>query len=326
MNRQFPIKPSPPDARDYKLTALMAGQVLNEEKTNSGFCGPVYDQGASGFCWGFAATAYINWLYNKHKVNSLHHLSPLYLIQQVKNGSYSDYPTIEGESIRAAIKGAQKAGSVAEVRFPYDLYEGGLAFRIPSAELLRISERFRIGPYAAVLSLDEITTSLSLGNPVLAGVIWTDRFFEGYQLDFPFGTSVGGHAILLLDNYPNKTLFGRKGWIKFQNSWGEEWGEGGFGWISHDYLRHKDDQVGMPFYIEGYAAAYLDSGIPPYEVEMEIDNHTIVADNVIYTTDSAVKIDPTNNRTYSPVRALLESIGFTMEWNPVTRKVKGKRK
>lgn len=326
MERQFPIKKSPPDERDYRLTMLMAGEVLNEEKINSNFCGPIYDQGASGFCWAFAATAYLNWLYNKHRANSQHHLSPLFVAQQVKTSAYSDYPAQEGESIRAAIKGVQKAGSVAEVRFPYGLYEGGLAFRLPSAELLRISERFRIGPYAAVDTLDEITTSLSLGNPVLVGVLWTDRFLQGYQLDFPFGKSIGGHAILLLDNYPNKVLFGRKGWIKFQNSWGSDWGEGGFGWISHDYLRHTDQQLGITFLLDGYSALYAETGIPPYEMEFQIDNHIIVADNVVYFTDSPAIIYPQNNRSYLGARSLLELIGFEMHWDPISRKVTGKRK
>ena len=325
MDRQFPIKRSPPDERDYRLTALMVGEVLNEEKVNSNFCGPIYDQGTSGFCWAFAATAYLNWLYNKHRVNSQHHLSPLFVAQAVKSSTYSDYPQQEGESIRAAIKGVQKAGSVAEIKYPYGGYGGRLSFPSVDAFLQTISQRFRVGPYAAVDTLDEITTSLSLGNPVLAGVLWTDRYLQGYQLDFPFGTVIGGHAILLLDNYPNKVLFGRKGWIKFQNSWGEDWGESGFGWISHDYLRHVDQQLGFGFLLDGYSALYVENGIPPYEIEMQIDNHTIVADDVIYITDTAPKIG-SDNRTYLPVRSLTEVVGYDVQWEPLQKRIELRKK
>ena len=141
MERKFTLQKSPIDKRDFKLSALMLPQVLNEEKINSMYCGPVLDQLDNGFCWGFAGIAYLNWLYNKFKANSQHDLSPLYLIQQVKTGDYSDYPTQDGESIRAAIKGLQKAGSVAEVRYPYSNYQGNLAFKPLPAELLKISER-----------------------------------------------------------------------------------------------------------------------------------------------------------------------------------------
>lgn len=315
MQRQFPIKKSPPDPKDFKLVQLMAAEVLNEEKINSGFCGPIYDQGESGFCWGFMALAFENWLYNKHKAGSAHHLSPLYLIQAVKNSSYSDYPTIEGESIRAAVKGLQKAGSVAEVRYPYSKYTGGLSFAVPSAELLKISERFRIGPYAAVLNLNEITTSLSCGKPVMAGVVWTDRFFEGYQLAYPYGNPVGGHAILLLNNYPNMTLFGRKGWIKFQNSWGKEWGENGFGWIAHDYLREST------FYIEGYTANYLNNRIPPYKTNFREKNLLLVSDDIPFTLDQAPIIIPETGRMVLPIRAVAELFGCDVNYEPVTKNV-----
>lgn len=219
----------------------------------------------------------------------------------------------------------QKAGSVAEIRFPYDLYDGGLAFRVPSTELLKISERFRIGPYAGVLTLDEITTSLSLGNPVLAGVQWTDRFLEGYQLDFPFGATVGGHAVLLLDNLPNMRLFGRQGWIKFQNSWGKYWGENGFGYISHDYLRQRVDGVGAPYYIDGFTANFLDPCIPAYGMEMQIGNPIMKADDVPYTLDQAPVIDRATGRTLLPARAIMEAMAHKITWEPTTQTIKSRR-
>jgi len=325
VDRQFPIKKSPPDSRDFRLTALMLPQVLNEEKINSMYCGPVYEQGTYGFCWGNAAIAFANWLYNKHRAGSQHQLSPLFLIQQVKNSTYADYPTTEGDTIRAAMKGLQKSGSVAEVRYPYDLYEGGLAFRVPSDELNKISERFRIGPYAGVLTLDEITTALSLGNAVLAGVMWTDRFRQGYQLDFPFGTAIGGHAILLLDNYPNKTLFGRTGWIKFQNSWGTDWGESGFGWISHDYLRQRVDGNGAPYYIDGFTANYSESAVPTFETEWHINDNIVKFDDIPYTLDQPPVIDTQTGRTLTPTRATLEGLGHKVTWEPITQTITSKR-
>ena len=43
-------------------------------------------------------------------------------------------------------------------------------------------------------------------------------------------SQIGGHCIILVSWDDSMRLFG------IQNSWGEEWGDKGFGYMSYDYL------------------------------------------------------------------------------------------
>jgi len=142
-----------------------------------------------------------------------------------------------------------------------------------------------------------------------------------YKLDYPFGTAKGGHAVLLLDNYPKKVMLGRTGWIYLQNSWGEDWGENGFGWIAHDYLRQRVDGTGTPYYIDGFTANYLNNRIPPYRTQLQIKNLLMTADDIPYTLDQAPFIDPTTGRTVLPLRAIAELFGSDVEWEPTNQKI-----
>lgn len=323
MIRQFPIKPSPPDPRDYKLTALMATATsLPSEAQNSQWLTHIYDQGPSGFCWAFCIAQIINYYCNKNRVNSEHILSPLYVAQAVKNSLYVDYPNQEGESIRAAVKGGQKAGSVAEVRYPYSGYLGDVQFPQVAEELARVSERFRLGPYAKVSTLDEIRQSLNAGKPVASGILWTDRFYDKSWLDWPFGTVKGGHAIPLFDYSDTLTKWGRTGWIKFANSWGKDWTEDkGFGYISYDYINYKDQQTNMPFLLDAYSVDFINTSIPAYNVNLQIDSTDAYADDIHYRLDQAPVIDKATGRTLLPVRAVAEMAGYEVGWDGTTRRI-----
>jgi len=326
MERQFPIKKSPEDKRDFKLTELLAPIPLPISKTNSQYCSPSEEQDVYGLCWSFMMDSIINWYCNKYRLNSKHRLSPLYIAQAVKGSTYSDYPLQEGESIRAAIKGGQKAGTVAWSRYPYEAYQGGLRFPLAPEDLLLVSERFRIGPYAKVSTIDEIKQSLNAEKPVASGIVWTDRFMDKNWLDFPFGTVKGGHAIPLYDYSDTLTKWGRTGWVKFQNSWGEDWcDEKGFGYVSYDYLRHVDDQMNMPFLIDAYSVDFINTTIPAYNVNLQIDSRDAYADDIPYFLDQPPIIDTSTGRTLLPVRAIADMAGYRVNWESTTRRINLRR-
>ncbi|TGN14602.1 C1 family peptidase [Leptospira ilyithenensis] len=87
---------------------------------------------------------------------------------------------------------------------------------------------------------DEIKRVLAGGNVVLFGIIIDDGFYKlkGSEVyDSNSGQSYGGHAMTIVGYDDSKTSkSGKKGAFKIQNSWGEDWGDKGFGWISYAML------------------------------------------------------------------------------------------
>ena len=59
--------------------------------------------------------------------------------------------------------------------------------------------------------------------------------------DIPFpkaGDKVeGGHAVMTVGYDDAKKIGSTKGALLIRNSWGEGWGEQGYGWLPYDYVR-----------------------------------------------------------------------------------------
>ncbi|WCL47723.1 C1 family peptidase [Leptospira sp. GIMC2001] len=87
---------------------------------------------------------------------------------------------------------------------------------------------------------DDIKYVLADNNVVLFGIIIDDEFYKlkGSEVyDSNGGQSYGGHGMVIVGYDDNKTSkSGKKGAFKFQNSWGTNWGDKGFGWISYSML------------------------------------------------------------------------------------------
>jgi C1A family cysteine protease len=87
---------------------------------------------------------------------------------------------------------------------------------------------------------DDMKRVLAGGNVVLFGIIIDDAFYKlkGSDVyDENGGQSYGGHAMTIVGYDDNKTSkSGKKGAFRFQNSWGTNWADKGFGWISYPML------------------------------------------------------------------------------------------
>ncbi|TGL61872.1 cysteine protease [Leptospira ognonensis] len=87
---------------------------------------------------------------------------------------------------------------------------------------------------------DDMKRVLAGGNVVLFGIIIDDAFYKvkGSEVyDENGGQSYGGHAMTIVGYDDSKTSkSGKKGAFKFQNSWGTNWADKGFGWISYSML------------------------------------------------------------------------------------------
>ncbi len=76
----------------------------------------------------------------------------------------------------------------------------------------------------------EVKTHLASGFPVLIGMM-VDTAFMRLRGDVAYaqasGKTEGGHAMILVGYSDDRGAF------KVMNSWGKQWGNGGFGWISY---------------------------------------------------------------------------------------------
>ncbi|MCW7460777.1 C1 family peptidase [Leptospira limi] len=87
---------------------------------------------------------------------------------------------------------------------------------------------------------DEIKRVLAGKNVVMVGMIIDDAFYKlkgSTVYDANSGQSYGGHAMTIVGYDDNKkSKSGKKGAFKLQNSWGTNWGDNGFGWVSYSML------------------------------------------------------------------------------------------
>lgn len=76
------------------------------------------------------------------------------------------------------------------------------------------------------ITTEAIAWEIASGRPVVVGLDVTAQWesLAGGTLDAPEGTSVGGHAVVLVGyDAPARR------WL-VRNSWGESWGDGGYAW------------------------------------------------------------------------------------------------
>jgi hypothetical protein len=102
---------------------------------------------------------------------------------------------------------------------------------MPNAAQDAEAANFKITGYSKILTTDTALIKLMLTqhHPLMAGVSM-DNSFTNAQEGFIWQTHVAGaapHAMLVVGYDDNRQAF------KLMNSWGTEWGDAGFGWISY---------------------------------------------------------------------------------------------
>lgn len=222
----------------------------------SNLCPPVYDQGDLGSCTANAVAGALEIDQRKRGVS--HSFTPSrlmlyyhgrYLIDQVDEDT--------GTSIAAAAK-AIKYGYVPEEMWPYD--DGPTRFKIqPGPDCYRIGLKLfnqaKVS-YTYVPQEENIIKGyLSKQQPVLFGIMTYDSLShrdvrQTGMVPVPSSgeRERGGHALLMvgyddreyvgdgLDKKPNPHY---QHFI-FRNSWGEKWGDGGYGYIPYKYVLNED--------------------------------------------------------------------------------------
>lgn len=112
----------------------------------------------------------------------------------------------------------------------------------PSASSKKEALKYKIKSFSRLnfKNPDEIKRVLAGKNVVMVGMIIDDAFYKlkGSTIyDENGGQSYGGHAMTIVGyDDQKKSKSGKKGAFKLQNSWGTNWGDKGFGWVSYSML------------------------------------------------------------------------------------------
>ncbi|HEY5973599.1 MAG TPA: C1 family peptidase [Geobacteraceae bacterium] len=199
----------------------------------------VGNQGETGSCVGWAtADSVLRWHFVKAKrVKKTELLSVRQIWMSAKEtDEYISYPTtfieIAGTSLKSALDIARKFGVVTEKVLPFapgKLYQGKPDTFFAMAAQLKIASYFNLGAKAA-----DWKQWLATKGPILTRLdvdeTWDNASVTNGKLAvYKPSTARGGHAVALVGYTPDSFIV--------RNSWGEEWGDKGFGYASLKYAQ-----------------------------------------------------------------------------------------
>ncbi len=304
---------SPPDHRDY-----IYGQMVSIDQLPKLFFWdklPVRNQGSFGTCVGFASAGVKDRQEAKNYPSRSISTSPLFIYEECKK--QDGIPNTQGTYPRVAMKVLKDVGVCKEQTFPYSLLTDINRMPAPPQTAYDEAKQFVIGAYAKAQIIDEIKHAIATQGPVLAGVMVTQSFVDAPNgvIPAPAGNILGGHAICVDGYDDSKQMF------RFANSWGSDWGDGGYGWIPYNLVNWRSD-IGMPFLMEAWSS--VDVVLPPpkvTKVELWIDRNTALVDGEEVFLDQPPTINPQTGRTLLPIRFIAETFDWQVEWNAAERKV-----
>ena len=209
----------------------------------------ILDQGSEGACTGFALAAVINFLLRSRNFDR--RVSPRMLYDMARR--YDEWPgqNYEGSSARGAMKGWVAHGVASEDSWTPKMKGAqhlapalaSEARRTPGGAYYRVKHRQVRDMHAALNEVGIVYATLMVhrGWDEPGPETSTVRYVESGTLrdrDFPVikrqGRADSGHAIAVVG-------YTSEGFI-IQNSWGPEWGAGGFALLPYeDWLLHATD-------------------------------------------------------------------------------------
>jgi C1A family cysteine protease len=239
MIRSYGWRPDKPDLRDLYLSIFRppGASATPESVDLRPGMPPVYDQGALGSCTGNAIAAAIE--YDRKKQGASFIIPSRLFIYYNERAIEGTIAIDAGAEIRDGIKSVVSRGVCSESEWPYDASQLTVA---PPQQCYDNALQDVVTKYQRVYqNLGAMRTCLAAGFPFVIGF----AVYESFENIDVARTGivpvpgkdermVGGHAVLVA-GYDNAG-----GAFLVRNSWGPDWGEGGYCWMPYAYLTSAD--------------------------------------------------------------------------------------
>jgi C1A family cysteine protease len=216
------------DDRDYLMRAYLPVIKLPKVVDYTPKMSPVRYQGNEGTCVAFATASGMKEYQEKLDYNKLIILSPRFIYNECKK--IDGIPKEEGTFIRIAMKIIKQKGVCREKFWPYTPHQKNKPQKGANTD----ARKFKVLTYARILNLNELRMSLYSKGPCVIGVEVFGGFMDTKTGVIPLPkrneTPIGGHAICATGYDDTKKL------IKFKNSWSDQWGQKGFGYLPYSYI------------------------------------------------------------------------------------------
>ncbi|MDP3791567.1 MAG: C1 family peptidase [Candidatus Omnitrophota bacterium] len=222
----------PRDLRDIPMGLVLPPIPLPPNIDYTENMTPVRSQGDEGTCVAFASVVGMKEYQDTKEYKNLISLSPRYLYQLCKK--YDGSPEEDGTYPRVAMKILLNYGTPPENYWPYRPHQSDK----PKTGSGKAAVKYKIMAYARLKTMPDMKRSLVINGPFLAGVDVYESWFTKKAaktglIPMPKKKEIyqGGHAICVIGYDDPKKLF------KFKNSWGDRWGDGGYGYFNYDYMK-----------------------------------------------------------------------------------------
>jgi len=241
------------DSRDILVMTYLDVSVPPESYDLTNEQSEVRSQGKEGACTGFSALGAKEWQ-ESQDYGIFVPLSPRFAYEEAKKLYWGkNARKKEGADLRSIVKVLTKLGICEEKFWPYEAGNPETMGNI--TETYQSASEFKIKSYARITNLEDLKRSLVKFGPCLIG--WL--VYKGIKKAKENGVvptpnmawpsnwrPLGGHATVAVGFDDNMKALGKKGYIKFKNSWGIGWGEEGYGYLSYDYIKdHMLDAFSM---------------------------------------------------------------------------------
>jgi C1A family cysteine protease len=222
-----------PDPRDFrcKLSLRPGIDSKNIDLRTTAWMPPVWDQGELGSC----TAQGIGGAYEfTRKKQNLEDFTPstlfIYYNERALEGNINEDA---GAEPRDGMKVLQQWGCCNEGLWPY--IQRKFANK-PSSKAYGEATKNKIKTYERVeFNPDAIRAALSHQSPVVFGIQVFSNFMDTKAdgiVPSPSGDVLGGHCMLIVGSKDDKFIF--------RNSWGERFGEKGYGYIDASYVTNEN--------------------------------------------------------------------------------------
>jgi len=250
--------PDYPDLRDFThetdqirtVFERAKSRVVKPQKALSGavdlrtWCAPIENQGAIGSCTAHAGVGLVEYFETRAFGRHID-ASRLFLYKTTRN--LLRWTGDMGAFLRTTMKAMVLFGIPPEEYWPYrteDFDAEPTAFCYAFGQSYQTIRYYRLDPRGVSSSelLNRIKIFLARGYPSMFGFTVYDSISEaatnGGKIPFPGpgDKMIGGHAVDAV-GYDDKMKVGDvTGALLIRNSWGDGWGDRGYGWLPYAYV------------------------------------------------------------------------------------------